>query len=174
MRTMAVSLGRSYAAFAFQFVGTRRLVSAMLSTHVDYPRKITTPRCYSPPSCTSHRPSRLFSTTRTTVVDFEPPEPPGTHGTPVFPNIDIATASTDDTGITASLAAARTRNNDPNAVFVVTGASRGLGREFVQQLLARTKVITVAVEPFSPPPLLTVRPVTGTHPYRELLFSREL
>jgi hypothetical protein len=169
MRTMAVSLSRSYAAFAVQFVGTRRLLSTMLSIQVDFPKRITTSRCYSPPSCsTSHRPSRLFSsTTRTTVVDFEPPEPPGTHGTPVFPDIELATASTDGTGTTATLAAARTRNNDPNAVFVVTGASRGLGREFVHQLLARTKVITVAVETIFPPPL-TFRP-TGSHIYRDLL-----
>lgn len=40
--------------------------------------------------------------------------------------------------------AALTRNADPNAVFVVTGASRGLGKEFVSQLLLRTKGKVVA------------------------------
>mmetsp|Transcript_28320 Transcript_28320/g.58000 ORF Transcript_28320/g.58000 Transcript_28320/m.58000 type:complete len:292 (+) Transcript_28320:97-972(+) len=42
------------------------------------------------------------------------------------------------------LAAAFSRNTDPNAVFVVTGASRGLGLEFTTQLLARTKGRVVA------------------------------
>jgi hypothetical protein len=105
-----------------------------------------TPRCGRPPAFSyRYRSSRLFSTTTppptgTSIVDFEPPEPPGTHGTPVFPDIDLSIVS----------ATTMTRHDDPDAVFVVTGASRGLGREFVRQLLARTKVRTSYHHPFMP------------------------
>ena len=37
------------------------------------------------------------------------------------------------------------RNDDAAAVFVVTGASRGIGAEFVSQLLARTKGTVVSL-----------------------------
>jgi hypothetical protein len=41
-------------------------------------------------------------------------------------------------------AAAQRRNGDPGAVFVVTGAARGLGIEFCAQLLERTRGTVVA------------------------------
>lgn len=72
--------------------------------------------------------TRIFST-------FQPADPPGTHGTPVFPDIDFSVAATKS----ASAISAQ-RNSDPNAVFVVTGANRGIGLQFVKSLIDRTEV----------------------------------
>lgn len=118
MNRLALSLRRSCVAFVVQtFGGTTACAFTPTSSH----------------NLTPKGPFRLASSsTGTTKNNFEPPEPPGTHGTPVFPDIDLTTTTT--------TAAAQTRNLDPNAVFVVTGASRGLGREFVKQLLTRTEV----------------------------------
>ena len=44
--------------------------------------------------------------------------------------------------VISSVAAAR--NNEPKAVFVVTGASRSMGLQFVKELIARTKGCIVA------------------------------
>jgi hypothetical protein len=63
---------------------------------------------------------------------FQPPNPPGTHGTPVFPNVDFSVARQSEH--------ANRRNSDPRAVFVVTGANRGIGLQFVKSLLDRTQV----------------------------------
>lgn len=70
-----------------------------------------------------------------TSLPFQPADPPGTRGTPVFPNIDfsVASRSTDATR----------RNSDTKSVFVVTGASRGIGLQFVKSLLHRTSVRTL-------------------------------
>ena len=73
--------------------------------------------------------TRAFST-------FKPADPPGTHGTPVFPDIDFSASANSSTKSAASFQ----RNSDPNAVFVVTGANRGIGLQFVKSLIARTKV----------------------------------
>jgi hypothetical protein len=70
--------------------------------------------------------TRLFST-------FQPADPPGTHGTPVFADIDFSVASQPS-------AESKRRNHDPHAVFVVTGASRGIGLQFVKTLILRTRV----------------------------------
>jgi hypothetical protein len=63
---------------------------------------------------------------------FQPPNPPGTHGTPVFPDIDFSVARQSEHAIR--------RNSDSQAVFVVTGANRGIGLQFVKSLLDRTQV----------------------------------
>ena len=70
--------------------------------------------------------TRLLST-------FKPADPPGTHGTPVFKDIDFSLSSD-------SSAESAKRNSDPRAVFVVTGASRGIGLQFVKSLAERTEV----------------------------------
>ena len=64
---------------------------------------------------------------------FQAPAPPSTHGNPVFPDIDFSVAA-------SPTAESVRRNNDPSSVFVVTGASRGIGLQFVKSLLDRTKV----------------------------------
>jgi hypothetical protein len=48
----------------------------------------------------------------------------------VFPDLDIKKETSD----------AAMRNQDEDAVFVVTGASRGIGLQIVKELLNRTKV----------------------------------
>ena len=61
---------------------------------------------------------------------FEAPEPPESHGHPVFPHINF------NSGDNAN---SLNRNSDSNAVFVVSGASRGIGLQFVSSLLERTQ-----------------------------------
>ena len=73
--------------------------------------------------------SRLLSSATT----FQPADPPVTHGTPVFSDIDFTVAEKESSE-------SRRRNTDPDAVYVVTGASRGIGLQFVKTLLERTKV----------------------------------
>jgi hypothetical protein len=86
---------------------------------------------FLPVSAVSFRPTaRRMSTSE---EFFAPGAPPGTNGTPVFKDIDFTTANN-------PLGESAVRNADPKAVFVVTGASRGLGLEFVKQLVHRTKV----------------------------------
>jgi hypothetical protein len=75
--------------------------------------------------------TRLLST-------FQPADPPGTFGTPVFPDIDFAIAT--DPSSEAAI-----RNSDPGAIFVVTGASRGIGLQFCKSLIERTKVREVSL-----------------------------
>ena len=74
------------------------------------------------------------------AASFEAPEPPNSHGQPVFPDIqfDNINKSSDDN-----------RNSDPNAVFVISGASRGIGLQFVKSLLERTtgKIIACCRSP---------------------------
>ena len=73
---------------------------------------------------------RLFSSSS----EFSPAPPPGTHGTPVFDNVDFAVLQDD-----SILFESTKRNADPEAVFVVTGASRGIGLQFVKSLLERCR-----------------------------------
>jgi hypothetical protein len=70
----------------------------------------------------------------TTSKAFQPPVPPGTKGTPIFPDISIKEQPSNN------MENALKRNNDSNAVMVVTGANRGIGLQFVKSLLDRTKV----------------------------------
>uniref|UniRef100_A0A7S1BR16 Uncharacterized protein n=1 Tax=Corethron hystrix TaxID=216773 RepID=A0A7S1BR16_9STRA len=76
-------------------------------------------RCLSFP-CS---PARRFST-------FVPPPPNAYHGAPVYDPVDLASPPSSSAG--------SARNADPDAVFVVVGASRGIGLEYVRALLSRT------------------------------------
>lgn len=66
---------------------------------------------------------------------FQAPEPPQSKGPAVFNDIDLSL------GKDESLK----RNSDPSAVFVVTGASRGIGLQFVKSLIERTAGTVVAL-----------------------------
>jgi NAD(P)-dependent dehydrogenase (short-subunit alcohol dehydrogenase family) len=72
-----------------------------------------------------------------TSSDFEPSErsPPFT-GMAMFEDIDLTQSIVNSNQIGAE---ARRRNEDPEAIFVVTGASRGIGCQYVKTLLERTK-----------------------------------
>jgi hypothetical protein len=90
--------------------------------------------------CSSMVPTTTSTATRTrtqllstaTLSTFQPPAPPGTKGTPIFPNIDFTVASSSPDSLL--------RNTDPDAVMIVTGANRGIGLQFVKSLTHRTKV----------------------------------
>lgn len=64
---------------------------------------------------------------------FTPPEPPASKGTSVFLDIDFSVQGNPSS-------ASFLRNNDEDAVFVVTGANRGIGLQLVKSLMERTKV----------------------------------
>jgi len=68
---------------------------------------------------------------------FTPPVPPSSKGVPIFTDIDFTIAKSQNSE-------SFKRNNDPHAVFVVTGASRGIGKEFVRSLMNRTQGKIVA------------------------------
>lgn len=72
---------------------------------------------------------------------FEAPEPPKSRGQPVFP--DISFQQDARSGEEASGVSMR-RNSDLEAVFVVSGSSRGIGLQFVKSLTERTKGKIVA------------------------------
>ena len=71
----------------------------------------------------------LSSSSLSTTASFEAPEPPASHGMPVFPDIDFHSPRD----------AATKRNADQEAIFVVNGSNRGIGLQFVISLLERTK-----------------------------------
>ena len=75
----------------------------------------------------------------TTATTFQPPEPPGTKGIPIFPDIKILKP---DENSNDHYDNAIRRNTDSNAIMVVTGANRGIGLQFVKSLLSHTKVRT--------------------------------
>ena len=84
------------------------------------------------------------STTGSASSTFQPPEPPGTKGTPIFPDIKIL--QPDEANRTEN---ATRRNTDSNAVMVVTGANRGIGLQFVKSLLHHTTVRTLNEQPLT-------------------------
>ena len=71
----------------------------------------------------------------TSTVSFEAPEPPKSHGPPVFTDIHFDNNPKLDNQHVANI-----RNSDSQAVFIVNGSSRGIGLQFVKSLLHRTKV----------------------------------
>ena len=73
--------------------------------------------------------SSISTTTSSSSSSFEAPEPPSSHGKPVFPDIDFHSPRD----------AAMKRNADHDAIFVVNGSNRGIGLQFVITLLQRTK-----------------------------------
>ena len=86
-----------------------------------------------------HRPgnkraTRLLSTSSTS---FQPPKPPESKGDAIFPDVDIWSNK-------PPTEVAQERNSDPDAVFVVNGASRGIGLQMVKSLLDRTQGTVVA------------------------------
>ena len=68
---------------------------------------------------------------------FQAPEPPQSKGQAVYNDIDFTVAN--DPKSQCGL-----RNSDPEAVFVVSGASRGIGLQFVRSLIGRTRGVVVA------------------------------
>jgi len=76
--------------------------------------------------------TRLFSSS-----SFTPPEPPASKGMPVYPDIDFSLGKGVDSESSR-------RNADCDAVFVVNGASRGIGLQFVKSLVDRTEGTVVA------------------------------
>jgi hypothetical protein len=76
---------------------------------------------------------RSLSSTAASTSFFDAPEPPKSHGTPVFPDIEFENKRDDNH-------ASILRNYDAQAVFIVNGSSRGIGLQFVKSLLKRTKV----------------------------------
>jgi NAD(P)-dependent dehydrogenase (short-subunit alcohol dehydrogenase family) len=78
---------------------------------------------------------------------FQPPPNNTYHGAPVYSNISIENKP--------KSSAATARNNDPNAIFVVTGSSRSMGLQFVKELIHRTKgkIVACVLRPGSAPAL---------------------
>jgi len=74
--------------------------------------------------------NKLFSS-------FNAPEPPQSKGVSVFKNIDFSVS-------TGQSSQSSIRNSDPNAVFVINGVSRGIGLQFLRNLLKNTKGTIVA------------------------------
>ena len=73
-----------------------------------------------------------YLSTKSTSSNFQAPEPPQSKGEAVYSDIDITSSQASESSTL--------RNNDENSVFVVSGASRGIGLEFVKALSKRTKV----------------------------------
>ena len=69
------------------------------------------------------------ATSSFSTASFSPPPKNEYNGTAVYDNIDISNTG-EPTNSPSSI-----RKHDPNAVYVVTGASRGMGLQFVKTLL---------------------------------------
>lgn len=123
LTALAVSLPESsgFSISRTAFVGNRRLVGVS-STFA------FSGRSFAPSQTSGRIDSRIFST-------FQAPEPPQSKGFNIFNDIDVSV--TDSTS--SSL-----RNSDPEAVFVINGASRGIGLQCVRKLLSDTKGKVVA------------------------------
>jgi len=119
----------------------RPSLSAVISTYTNNATFIASSSNFS-----YHTPHR-HSSTSTSKSTFQPPPKNKYHGTPVYSDIDISTAQKSE--------AATARNSDPSAVFVVTGASRSMGLQFVKELLSRTRgrIVACVLRPGSSPAL---------------------
>jgi len=73
--------------------------------------------------------TRLFS-----ASNFNAPTPPSSNGVAVYEDIDLSQIGDN----------ALHRNNDPDAVFFISGGSRGIGLQFVIELVERTKGSIIA------------------------------
>jgi hypothetical protein len=113
------SLSRSFTALAVQGSSFSRPVRPSIASTFLF---------FKPQNL--QRPS--LTTLSLSSSSFHPPEPPAFKGQPVFNNIPLSEDERSDD--------AKRRTEDEGAVFVVTGASRGIGLEMVKQLLDRTKV----------------------------------
>jgi hypothetical protein len=116
MRMMGLLLLHTSIRYSMLGVASSRKCSSMVRTTTS--------------TATTTTRTQLLSTA--TLSTFQPPAPPGTKGTPIFPNIDFNVASSSPDSLL--------RNTDPDAVMVVTGANRGIGLQFVKCLMHRTKV----------------------------------
>ena len=96
----------------------------------------------------------LFAGKRPTSADFccltrsfTPPPTNAYRGTPAYDGVDISSRR--------ASAAASARNADPDAVFLVTGASRSMGLQFVRELMTRTsgRIVACVMRPGSAPDL---------------------
>lgn len=114
----------------------------------------------APRSETSGRESRHRALS-SAASDFAPPPVNVYHGTPVYENIDVGATAAD----AAETASAR-RNADPDAVFVVSGASRGIGLGYCRSLIDRTagKVVAGVRDPENVHPSLAE--LRDAHPSR--------
>jgi hypothetical protein len=115
--------GTKIAAFAAR---DHNVVARPISTFLPFSSSVSFGR-------TERGMSTFMGKTETTETTFTPAEPAKTKGTPMFKDVDFSIAKD-------PAAECIVRNADPKAVFVVTGANRGLGVEFVKQLVHRTKV----------------------------------
>ncbi|CAJ1969318.1 unnamed protein product [Cylindrotheca closterium] len=121
---MISSLQRTCAAFAVGIAKQNvRALSAVPPLHHSRSIVLTTSSKSSPSSAL-----RLAST-------FQAPEPPQSKGHAVYNDIEISTTEQESVA----------RNSDADAVFVVTGASRGIGLQFVKALQTRSKGTIVAL-----------------------------
>ena len=108
--------------------------------HGRRPRSISRPPPAMPSS--NYRACRHLSSSATTSPSFEAPDPPESHGVPVFPDIEFRDDGS--VGSRGEESAASKRNADADAVFVVSGSSRGIGLQLVSALLYRTRGKIVA------------------------------
>ena len=111
-------------------------ISSSLSNTIRWVFLPTTVTNYSRSGYASQRSIRPLSSSLSSS-SFEAPEPPSSQGQAVFPNIQFDHSSEDN------LPSIK-RNNDPEAVYVINGSSRGIGLQFVKSLLERTKGKVVA------------------------------
>ena len=99
---------------------------------------------------------------------FQAPEPPQSHGQPVFPDVKIIGNIASNEKCNAFI-----RNNDPDAVFVVNGSSRGIGLQFVKSLVQRTKGRIVACCR-SPDAAQDLQNIALLHPQRLTILQLDL